>query len=82
MESSHKHLCPRCDLVWEHPDNCGEGVKGGCTNCHTCPRCRFEKMSFSDRDTYTKYFGRRKPDIIFVGVHCYDENISNLLGEL
>ena len=82
VPKTHKHKCPRCNLVWEHPDNCGGWRAISTRMCHTCPRCACHRMLFFEPDTYVKYFGRKTSDIIFLRAHRFDEVVAEMLKGL
>lgn len=50
----HKHQCPKCKTIWEHPSLCAF-VYG----THYCPVCRTEQT--------WKYDGTAEADITFFG---------------
>lgn len=43
-EGTHKHRCPKCQCIWEHPNDLGEREDAG-KDCkdydqnHLCPKC-------------------------------------------
>ena len=53
----HKHKCPECGLVWEHPND-GAPTKKVYDEAHLCPGC--------GTDQREKYFG---PQPVVVA-HC------------
>jgi len=49
----HKHLCPKCKIVWEHDANDFESSQEF-HDAHNCPDC-------GERETW-KYWGSKAPD--------------------
>lgn len=59
-EQKHKHKCPECDTVWEHPDQCF-----GSEEDHVCPECGCIE-TYHPGGTFSKYFGDQPADYQFV----------------
>lgn len=64
MINSHKHLCRKCFVVWEHPDP-DDSMSNECYDLnHACPKC--------GRDQRWKYHGNAKTDYKFVSSGKYE----------
>lgn len=59
--ATHKHRCPNCDTIFEHPDLVALADKITHDEAHTCPRC-------GEPNVNRKYYGRRPANY-----HQHDE---------
>jgi len=56
----HRHRCPECRTIWQHPHECGHSSGIALRRCHTCPMCGYHRR-YGKGTTYLWYTGRRKP---------------------
>lgn len=49
-EPTHRHKCPQCGVVWEHPD-----AAAGDTRAHRCPDCGAPSWYLYEGNLPTKY---------------------------
>jgi hypothetical protein len=63
FDAQHKHQCPSCACVWEHPDACATEITyEAYEKAHTCPKC-------GEPDVKFKYEGRKQAT-------CHDEIVG------
>ena len=65
--NSHRHRCPKCKHVWQHPDSiCDSATETECILVHTCPNCGH--LSRDGVGTWNKYYGDKPADSKFRGL--------------
>lgn len=69
LDTKHKHVCPECNTVWEHPDAC---MFLGTEDDHTCPECGCIEHAHPG-GTFSKYFGDAPVDFQFVSFGHYEK---------
>jgi predicted RNA-binding Zn-ribbon protein involved in translation (DUF1610 family) len=55
-DDSHRHCCPNCHTVWEHPDVVQLGPEPIFKRGHTCPNCGTQRV-------HRKYHGFRRATV-------------------
>lgn len=68
-EIAHKHKCPSCKYIWQHPDSVCD-TDEDCFRSHVCPNCgRYDRALADGPSTRNVYSGPKKPNAVFDGPH-------------
>lgn len=51
-DGSHKHMCPKCQTVWEHSNKCR-----GSQEAHTCPLCGTSQREWYEGEKLATHIG-------------------------